>query len=190
MNDTPRIKGLLLLLLVVGGGWFLYQRSNSTSGSGGNLPLSIPILNPGTPAQAPPASTENSPAPVSEPLLARDAFHIPTTLSEKLRQKEADYLRQQLQQQQIETAAQKPGPATPPPAISDLKLQGLFWSNHGNQAIINRKMVSEGAEFAGVKIKKILKDRVVVEAQGQESELILQTRDDKTDENGTPYRPL
>lgn len=184
---TPRVKVLLLLLIVVGGAWFFYQKSNSSApGSGTVTPAGS-----GTPAEtASSPATQTESAPVgADPGLSRDVFHLPNRLMTKLKQKEEEYLRLK-NHPEPDPSDPRTVPAIPPVILSDLKLQGLFWNKGVPQALINRKTVSEGAQVSGVTVKKILKDRVIVQAQGQESELILQTKDQTTDENPSSIRPL
>ncbi len=186
---TPRIKLLLLLLIVIGGIWFFYQKSNPFIPNFGTV--DSPSAGSGTPTETTASQETQTPAaPVSaDPGLSRDVFHLPNRLATKLKQKEDEYQRLKKLQEQA-PPDRSLVPVIAPVILADIKLQGLFWNNGVPQALINRKAVSEGDQVSGVTIKKILKDRVIVQAQGQESELTLQTKDQTTDENPSSIRPL
>ena len=63
------------------------------------------------------------------------------------------------------TAKEKLAPA---PKSESYWLTGVFYRRGRNLAIINRILVREGEEIFGMKVIKILPDRVLIEKEGEE----------------------
>jgi len=67
-------------------------------------------------------------------------------------------------QEKENISSEKPEDIKPP----DLVVQGITWSENGNRAIINNKVVSAGDTLEGVKVTRIDKDGVVVVYKGRQ----------------------
>ena len=164
---------VVVLLIVFGMVWTLMRKEPSA----GSPPVaSAPVIRSGpTPT---PVTTivapEPSPNTASAPLLARDPFAVPSQFLDRIRQQEADQLREEAEQKRLAEPPrfQPDQPKTPqvaPPP--ELTLQAIFWGIPNPQAIINRQTVSVGDEISGVKVIAISKEGVTLSINGQETVL-------------------
>ena len=100
--------------------------------------------------------------------IPRDSFNLPVLLKEALL---ARIQTPAPPVQQPVDAVQPDAPAVPFPV---LRIQGLFWGSGRPQAIINRRIISEGETLSvsgaeeGVKVLEITADGVKVSFQGKE----------------------
>lgn len=150
---------------------------------------------PHAPAPAAAASAPLSAAPASEarpsapqgagtgeepPSLARDPFGPPAPLLRQIREKGKSHE----QKPPAPSPTPSPTPAAPPPELSSLKLQGIFWGAGKPQVIINRKILSVGDTIEGFQVVAITKEGVTLTQGGVPMEIkpSAEIRGDQKDE--------
>ena len=167
MTRTQVQQVIVIVLLLVFGGVWLTTRKSAV------LRPAAPVVT--TPAPRSPALPNKQEAQQitgqaaeEAASLARDLFHLPDRLLQKIRQREQTL--EQPPAQQNEPAVEQT-PAAPPAELSAWELQGVFWGTDKPQAIINRKILSVGDTIEGAKVTAITKEGVTLSQGGQELEL-------------------